>query len=254
MKTAAGFRTVRMGLLASALIAAIPAHFGGLASAGTIDIWSSPGSGSNNITGSNASVEAAPSWAIPANPDYQWISYGDTGCNSPVLGGACASSPANPAATNIAGTPTATFYQTFTLSSASVGSLNIWADDTAGVWLDSGTVDSGNGSGGISLASPDGNLGTHCANSPIGCTPGNDAVIPLSLGAGTYTLVIDAYQLVSGTPFGVMYDGQLCSAGSPTPEPASYMLMGLGLVLVGLGGFKRRRAARAPRPLETTTP
>jgi hypothetical protein len=240
MKTAAGFRTIRLGLLASALLAGIPAHFGGVAAAGTIDIWSSPGTGTNNITGTNTSVVVAPSWAIPTNSDYEWISYGDTGCNSLSTGGAsCAAGPGNPPATTIAGTPTATFYQTFTLSSASAGALDVWADDTAGVWLDSGTVDSGNGSSGTSLASPDGTLGSHCASSSIGCTPGTDAVIPLSLSAGTYTLVIDAYQLVSDTPFGVMYDGQLTSSSSPTPEPASYMLMGLGLV--GLGAISRRR-------------
>jgi PEP-CTERM motif-containing protein len=243
MKMAAGFRTIGLGLFVSALVA----------SAGTIDIWSSAGTGSNNITGTNTSVLAAASWAIPVNADYEWISYGDTGCNSLGSGGSCASSPANPAATTINGTPTAIFYQTFTLSSAAAGSLDVWADDTAGVWLDSGTVDSGNGSGGTALVAPDGTLGTHCASGAIGCTPGTDAVIPLSLAAGTYTLVIDAYQLVSGTPFGVMYDGELTSvASSPTPEPASYMLMGLGLVLVSLGAFKRRRAACAPRPLETT--
>jgi hypothetical protein len=62
-----------------------------------------------------------------------------------------------------------------------------------------------------------------------------DAQIGLNLTPGTYTLVIDAYQLVGGSPFGVMYDGVLTN----TPEPASYILMGLGLA--GLGTLIRRR-------------
>jgi hypothetical protein len=239
MQTVMGFRAIWTTLLLSALLTGIPARFGGVASAGTIDLWSSPGVGSNNITGINSSVAVAPSWAVPTNSNYEWISYGATGCNVGA-GNLCPSGPNNPAATTITGTPTATFYQTFTLTTASAGGLDVWADDTAGVWLDSGTVASGDGSsGGTLLAAPNGDLGSHCASSPIGCTPGSDAVIPLSLSAGTYTLVLDAYQLVGGTPFGVMYDGQLTSTGGAAPEPASYMLMGLGLA--GLSVCMRRR-------------
>jgi hypothetical protein len=231
-------------LLLSVLMAGIPAYLGGVAAASSIDIWSSAGVGNNNITGTNVSIAPAPVWA-PASEGYEWISFGDTGCSSVIASGnGCVPGVATPA-TTITGTPTAIFYQTFTLSSASAGSLDVWADDTAGVWLDTGTVHSGNGSGGISLAAPDATLGSHCASSPIGCTPGNDAVIPLNLSAGTYTLVIDAYQLVSDTPFGVMYNGELTANCSPSPEPASYVLMGLGLFLVGVGGFKRRRKTMA---------
>jgi hypothetical protein len=238
MQTMTGFRSIWWGLLVSALVAGFPAQFGGVASAGTLDIWSSPGVGTNNVTGTNTSVIVAPSWAVPANSSYEWISYSNTGCTTAATS-SCASGPANPAATTINGTPTAIFYQTFTLAADSTGSLDVWADDTAGVWLESGTIASGNGSSGTLLEAPNGTLGTHCASSSIGCTPGNDAVIPLSLSTGTYTLVIDAYQLVSDTPFGVMYAGALTTAGCTTPEPASYMLMGLGLA--GLSVLIRRR-------------
>ena len=86
-----------------------------------------------------------------------------------------------------------------------------------------------------------GSLGTNCVNAPISCAQAMDAVVPLNLSAGTYTMVIDAYQLVNSSPFGVMYDGALTTNPSNTsgPEPASYMLMGLGLA--GLGTLMRRR-------------
>jgi hypothetical protein len=71
-----------------------------------------------------------------------------------------------------------------------------------------------------------------------------EAQIPLTLSAGTYTFVIDAYQLVGGSPFGVMYDGVFSNSNpDTTPEPASYMLMGLGLA--GLSGALIRRRKRA---------
>jgi hypothetical protein len=240
MQTLAKFRTVWLGLSVAALMAGVPAQFGGIALAGTVNIWSSPGVGSNNITGTNTSVVVAPSWAVPTNSNYEWISYGGTGCDA-VGGNSCGTGPADPAATTITGTPTAIFYQTFTLATASIGNLDVWADDTAGVWLDNGTVASGNGSGGTLLDAPNGTLGSNCAASSIGCTAGNDAVIPLSLSAGTYTLVLDAYQLVGNTPFGVMYAGALTTSTGATPEPASYVLMGLGLVVLGVLTRRRKR-------------
>ena len=123
------------------------------------------------------------------------------------------------------------------MAAAASGGLDIWADDTAGLWLDNGIVTSGDGSGGRMLWAADGNLGSNCASGPIGCTSGNKAAIALNdLSAGTYTLVIDAYQLAGGSPFGVMYDGVL---NTTVPEPASYRLMGLGLA--GLGTLIRHR-------------
>jgi hypothetical protein len=68
-----------------------------------------------------------------------------------------------------------------------------------------------------------------------------DAAIQLSLSAGTYTIVIDAYQIVGGSPFGVMYDGVLTNAPS-APEPASFMPMGLGFAALGTLIRRRKRA------------
>jgi hypothetical protein len=248
MPSAAGLRSISWGVLVLALVAGFPAQFGGMATAGTIDIWSAPNLGSNDRTGTNTSVLVSPAWAVPTNSnDYEWISYTDTGCNTFVVAtGRCTPGPGNPSATTVTGTPTAIFYQTFTLTGAASGNLDVWADDTAGVWLDSGTVTSGTGSSGTLEWAANGVLGSNCAITAIGCLANNDAVIPLNLSAGTYTLVIDAYQLVGGSPFGVMYDGVLTTTGGPnSPEPATYMLMALGLV--GLGALVRRRKHQTGR-------
>jgi hypothetical protein len=236
-----GSRTMWLSLSMTAIIAGVPAQFGGMAAAGTVDIFSGPEYGSNDISGSNTGVAVSPAWAVPTGPGYEWISYGATGCNTFVAAtGRCTPGPANPVGTTVTGTPTAIFYQTFTITDPSdSGVLDVWADDTAGVWLDNGTVTTGNGSSGELLFAPNGTLGTNCANAPIGCLQQNDAQIPLNLTTGTYTLVFDAYQLVGGSPFGLMYAGVLSDTDASTPEPATYLLMGFGLA--GLGALVRRR-------------
>jgi len=227
---------------------------GGAAAANTIDLVSLPGKGSNSMTGTNVGVVASPVWATPTGSGFEWISYGPTGCNTFVaLTGLCTPGPFNPAGTTVTSAPTATFYQTFTVVGSAVsGTLDVWADDTAAVWLDTGTVTSGDGSsGGQLLQAANGIVGGNCAAGPIGCKTGMDAAIPMSVNTGTYTLVIDAYQFVGGSPFGIMYDGVLSPAldaqqsamlGARTPEPASFALMLLGLA--GLGVAARRRSLR----------
>ncbi len=143
MTSVAGSRSIWLGLLVAVLIAGIPAQFGGVAMAGTVDIFSGPNSGTNNISGTNTGIPVSPVWAAP--PCWRWSGFphGATGCNTflVALTGRCTPGPQNPPGTTVTGTPTAVFYQTFTVTDAfDAGNLMVWADDTAGVWLDNGTV------------------------------------------------------------------------------------------------------------------
>src|ERR1022692_3552456 len=144
--------------------------------------------------------------------------------------------------TTVSGTPTAIFYQTFTLAAAASGGLDIWADDTAGVWLDDGIVTAATAVAAAACCGrptgiwvPTARVGRSAAR--VVTTLPSRSIYQREL----YTLVIDAYQLVGGSPFGVMYDGVMYDGvlNTTVPEPASYRLMGLGLA--GLGTLIRHR-------------
>jgi hypothetical protein len=233
----------------------------GTLSAGVITINSdtNPADESNNggpggVPGVDQFIPVSPVWA-PNGVGYSWVSYANTGCDTfdPVTGHCTEQvsppGPSGPITGPGAVAPTAVFYKTFTLPDAfNTGTIMVWADDTARVWLDTGTVNTGDGSGGMMLIEANPNAGGNCANAPIGCLPGMDAVFTfggsgLTVGAGTYTLVIDAYQLAGGSPFGVMYAGSIDSEpSSSTPEPASYLLLGLGLAGIAILVPRRKRS------------
>ncbi len=173
----------------------------------------------NLVYGSNQFIIPDPAWA-PQLPHGSWISYANTG------DGAGAISPPN---TTIPGPATAVFFEVLPVGTY-LASLNIFADDTAGVFLE----DASNPYG-LLLKAPNPVQDGHCAAGQIGCEvnenwTGSFAVDP----SGSSRLRIEAYQR-GGGPFGVMYQG----TASTVPEPASYLLLGSSLVI--LGGIRKWR-------------
>lgn len=176
-----------------------------------------------NSFGNNVLISPHPAW----NPNGMglWISYADTGLPGTV-------SPADvptPVTGPNANPPTAIFYHNFFLPyMLNTGSLSVWADDTARVYLDS-----------VLLIDANPVQGAACSNGPVSCTTVNGAHLDigaLNLTGGEHQLRFDVYQR-SGGPFGLQYTGSVES----TPEPASFVLLGAGLVALFIR-FRRKQA------------
>ncbi len=158
------------------------------------------------------SVHSAWQTNNPNGNGAEWISYADTGVSGTTL------APLD--GTTSVFTVTETFF-------ANVGDmlyLDVWADDTAEVFLN-----------GTSLFSPNFTQSI-CANGAIGCEPGENGMISYTFAlSGMNTLSFDVFQVGTGTsnsanPFGLLYSGTLTSV----PEPSVLALIGLGLLVLGL--------------------
>lgn len=198
-----------------------------LARATTIELLSGVSAGeSNNITGANFVIPTPePAWAVDPG-GAKWISFENTGW-CPNTDTACITVPN---ATSLAD-PNAIFTQTFTddLGTVLTGSITVWADDNAAVYLD-GT-----------LISPAPTLlqgSQHCAPSTVITCTGDGTTIDFSTTPGTHTLTFDVYQ-TGGLTFGLLYDGSVSDNGSPVPEPKTWIPLGLGLIALGSLRIKR---------------
>jgi hypothetical protein len=153
----------------------------------------------------------------PNGSSAVWISYADTGYQG------------NHFQPSLGSKQVVAITDTFTAAGSNVLNLQIWADDSAGVYVD-----------GVQVFAPVYTQGSACSGQVIGCLPGQDGVLSnYHLGAGTHTITFDLYQTGTGTdttsnPMGLLFTGSDVSA----PEPAALLLVGGGLI--GIGMIRRR--------------
>jgi hypothetical protein len=188
-----------------------------------------------NTTGqSNPPATSGKTVAIGVHPLWQqndpdgssavWISYAQTGYQGshfqPYLGS----------------TPVVTISDTFTATDTNVLNLKVWADDSAGVFVD-----------GVQVFAPVVTQGSACSGTVIGCLPGQVGVLSnYHLAAGTHTISFVLYQTGTGTdttsnPMGLLFEG----TDTTVPEPGAFLLAGAGLV--GIGLIRRSRYAGTGR-------
>lgn len=194
------------------------------AQASIINFGSGDGVNENNNLGSNVIVTPHSAWGVPTAP-YSWVSFANTGV------GAGSISPANTTVPidNTYGSPTAIFTELLPMGTYWV-TLNIRADDTAGVWL----FDASNLTG-LLLKAPNPVQDGACAAGSIGCEPNENWSGAFAVNSnGAARLEFPTYQ-VGGGPFALSYEGT-----AAVPEPATYALFGGGLII--LGGIRKFRA------------
>ena len=182
----------------------------------------------NNVFILNPTLPAPP-WvpSSPFNASAQWISYN---ANTSQTG----SGPLN---TSLAAPNVTINYNLGVISTPTLLTLHVWADDTAAVRLN-------NGIGVIpgSTPNPAATYGA-CASSGITCSgPGTPLSLVLPANASAYLLSFDLFQRGGdGTPFGLLFDGVLDLTPTVTPEPATILLLGSALTAAGVVSRRRWR-------------
>jgi hypothetical protein len=176
-----------------------------LASSGTaID------SGQSNSSGNTIAIAPNPGWAAPL-AGSSWVSFGLTG------------DPSTPGFFVVPNGTIVSFLDVFNISGTPTGgTISVMADDSATVILNGVTL--------MAEGSMTGNTYATCSDFGIGCLVPTIINLPMSaLQKGSNTLEFDVAQR-AGSSFGLDYSGSVSETVS-TPEPASALLLGLGLLV-----------------------
>jgi hypothetical protein len=162
----------------------------------------------------------------PGGSSAVWVSF----ANNTGAGGV-----AVPNSTNLASANATETFSLFIPAGFASLSLVVWADDTGGIRLDheAAYIAATNGT-----SAPNPVQGAHCADGGLTCTPGGGSTYLISLGGLAHTIQFDVFQRGNFT-FGLLYQGELTGGMTPAPEPASLLLVGSALALVGFVARRR---------------
>jgi hypothetical protein len=189
--------------------------------ADSLFLYSSAAETANNSSSATMNIDKNPRWDGPL-AGSSWVSNVQSG--DPSQTGFV--SPAN--GTNVI------FTDTFTINGIPTdGILNVLADDTTSVSLNGVLLEAQAGSTGNTYAT--------CSDTTIGCLAITEGDVSLrgNLQSGVNILSFDVAQ-VAGSSFGLDYAGTVNY--TPTPEPATFALLGLPLTLVAFLKRKRQKA------------